>query len=370
MKVFVSSTYIDLANYRSAAAEALERLGLELARMETFGARPQEPMEACLAEIEASELFVGIYAYRYGYIPTNSPVSITELEFDHAILNRRPTFCFFLDETFTLEKGSTENKDKQLLLSNFKAKIQKLVVRDTFTTPDVLASRLASSIGRYLLQDPRRNNTHNLIQFAILSLLDTVTMVFVDIMRLACVAGIDSARKANQTRYSEFVDMADSHLSDFRLQVNRLSQSTNFEVAKKCDEVDRSLSWAIVRLRRGPALDRSWHEFLKILYDIAEDIDTLNESANHSYYVASINEITSVTQISTQMVSTSKLRNSPDLFFECRLAIQQDVIDKMKKNNEFTISTIRDDINRRVAIPYFYIDLLLLRKVFNKSALS
>ena len=48
-----------------AVAGALERLGLQLARMEMFGARPEEPTKACLEEVEASELFVGIYAHRY-----------------------------------------------------------------------------------------------------------------------------------------------------------------------------------------------------------------------------------------------------------------------------------------------------------------
>jgi len=64
MRVFVSSTAVDLMNHRLAVSAALERLGLGLARMETFGARPNEPTNACVEEIEGSELFVGLYAYR------------------------------------------------------------------------------------------------------------------------------------------------------------------------------------------------------------------------------------------------------------------------------------------------------------------
>jgi len=50
MKIFLSSTFVDLVEHRKLVAEALERLGQQGVRMEIFGARPDEPMEACLAE--------------------------------------------------------------------------------------------------------------------------------------------------------------------------------------------------------------------------------------------------------------------------------------------------------------------------------
>jgi hypothetical protein len=39
MKVFLSSTYVDLMEHRRQAAEVLERLGQQAGRMEVFGAR-------------------------------------------------------------------------------------------------------------------------------------------------------------------------------------------------------------------------------------------------------------------------------------------------------------------------------------------
>jgi len=48
MKVFLSSTYIDLIEYRKAAHNALERLGQEVGRMEIFGARTAEATSAAL----------------------------------------------------------------------------------------------------------------------------------------------------------------------------------------------------------------------------------------------------------------------------------------------------------------------------------
>ncbi|MFL6207492.1 MAG: DUF4062 domain-containing protein [Pyrinomonadaceae bacterium] len=366
MRVFVSSTYKDLIDHRRAVADALERLGLQLDRMETFGARPQDATRACLTEIEASELFIGIYAHRYGYIPADSAISITEAEFDHAFNNRRPTFCFFVDEAYPWPGDLVEHEPGLSLLGKFKERVGKLVVRDVFTTPDVLASRVASAIGRYLIADPRRHGARNAAQFALLTLADVAAMAFVDVMRLACVAGSDLARASNQSRYSEFIDVADLHLSDFRTQVTRLSADSDLAIITKCADVERGLAFAIVRLRRGPSLDRSWPEFIGILHQLAERVNTLAELVSHDYYSGRVGEVTSIAQAAAQDISTATLANSPDAFVQRRFSAQSAVIEQMQKAGGFAIAPIRDDIDRRLAISYFALDLALLRKATGK----
>jgi hypothetical protein len=68
--------------------------------MEVFGARAKEPSEACLNEINGCELFGGIYAHRYGFVPDGSHVSITEAEFEHAKANNKTILCFVVDEDY------------------------------------------------------------------------------------------------------------------------------------------------------------------------------------------------------------------------------------------------------------------------------
>lgn len=118
--------------------------------MEVFGARPQEPSDACLAEINACDLFVGIYAHRYGYVPDGSHVSISEAEFYHAQTNNKPTFCFLVDEHHPWPPRMIEDEPGRSKLHNFKTKIGSALVRDTFTTPEDLAYKIAASLGRYL----------------------------------------------------------------------------------------------------------------------------------------------------------------------------------------------------------------------------
>jgi len=150
MKAFLSSTYVDLVGHRQAAAEAIEKLGQQVGRMELFGARPVEPSDASLTEIDDCDLFIGIYAHRYGYVPDGSHVSITEAEFDHAQANNKPVFCFLVDEDHAWLPKMTEDESGRSKLRNFKSKIGSEVVRDIFTTPQDLAYKIAASLGRYL----------------------------------------------------------------------------------------------------------------------------------------------------------------------------------------------------------------------------
>jgi len=148
MKVFLSSTYDDLIEHRKAAHETLEQLGLHVIWMEAFGARPVESTQACLHEVEASELFVGIYAHRYGYMPAGSSISITEQEFDHAQKLGKPIFGFIVNEDhpWSLKQVEHDKKDK---LNALLSKVKKQPV-EFFTTPDNLAHNIASSVGHYL----------------------------------------------------------------------------------------------------------------------------------------------------------------------------------------------------------------------------
>ena len=148
MKVFLSSTYIDLVEHRKAAHDALEQLGLHVIWMEAFGARPVESTKACLDEIEDCELFVGIYAHRYGHIPDGKDTSITEQEFDHAQRLGKPIFGFIVDDDFIWHQKHWEH-DKKIKLNTFLGKVKKQPV-EFFTTPDNLANNIASSVGHYI----------------------------------------------------------------------------------------------------------------------------------------------------------------------------------------------------------------------------
>jgi hypothetical protein len=141
MRVFLSSTFEDLVDYRTKAALAVERLGQQNIRMEVFGARPLGATEVSLQEIEASDAFVGIYAHRYGFIPVGADLSITEQEFN-SVYSRKPVFCFVVDENFPWLPRHIEASPGREKLIRFKQRLSETVVLDKFTTAEDLAFKV------------------------------------------------------------------------------------------------------------------------------------------------------------------------------------------------------------------------------------
>jgi hypothetical protein len=120
--------------------------------METFGSRPEEATTACLSDVDACDIFIGIYAHRYGFIPEASSLSITELEFDHAREKGKPILAFIVDPDYQWPEDRIEAEPEKNRLRAFHDKIQTSLVRDLFSTPEDLAVRVATSLSRFLQQ--------------------------------------------------------------------------------------------------------------------------------------------------------------------------------------------------------------------------
>jgi hypothetical protein len=151
MKVFISSTYKDLIEYRAAAIKAVEGTSYQAVKMEVFGARSDEPIKACLQEIEQSDLFVGIYAHRYGFVPEGSDISITEMEYRHAKKFGKPIYCFVVDEENQpwLPKWIEDEPGKSKL-KDFKSRVQTDHIVAFFTIPDDLGMKVANALSHYV----------------------------------------------------------------------------------------------------------------------------------------------------------------------------------------------------------------------------
>ncbi|MFC0681064.1 DUF4062 domain-containing protein [Lysobacter korlensis] len=83
LRVFVSSTLKELAAERKAARAAIERLRLAPVMFE-LGARPHPPRDLYRAYLEQSDVFVGIYWEKYGWVAPGEDVSGLEDEYNLA----------------------------------------------------------------------------------------------------------------------------------------------------------------------------------------------------------------------------------------------------------------------------------------------
>jgi hypothetical protein len=99
-RIYVSSTYGDLKDHREQVYRALRQLDHDVVAMEDYVAADQRPVERCLADVATCDLYIGVFAHRYGYIPDqDNPEgrSITELEYRHAQATGKPRLVFLLD---------------------------------------------------------------------------------------------------------------------------------------------------------------------------------------------------------------------------------------------------------------------------------
>src|SRR5262249_52885165 len=80
LRVFVSSTLAELAEERAAVARAISTLGLTPVLFE-LGARPHPPRELYRAYLAQSDIFIGLYWQRYGWIGPGMDISGLEDEF-------------------------------------------------------------------------------------------------------------------------------------------------------------------------------------------------------------------------------------------------------------------------------------------------
>src|SRR6516162_2400314 len=80
VRVFISSTLGELAEERAAARRAIARLHLVPVWYES-GARPHPPRSMYRAYLEQSQVFVGIYWQRYGWVAPGTEISGLEDEY-------------------------------------------------------------------------------------------------------------------------------------------------------------------------------------------------------------------------------------------------------------------------------------------------
>ncbi len=97
--IYVSSTFRDLREHRTAVRDALRGLGHVDVAMEHYAAEGRPPLERCLEDVATCDLYVLVVAWRYGHCPSgHGGRSITELEYRAAGDAGKHRLVFLLDE--------------------------------------------------------------------------------------------------------------------------------------------------------------------------------------------------------------------------------------------------------------------------------
>jgi tetratricopeptide (TPR) repeat protein len=144
LKVFVSSTWLDLEPERKAVEQALQRLReTAFIGMEYFGSRDENTRRASLDEVDRSHVYVGIFAARYGS-------GITEDEYRRAREHNLPCFIYFKSKSaITFDKVEMDS-GQVAKLDKLKAELKRDHTVTKFNSPDDLATKVLGDLHRLI----------------------------------------------------------------------------------------------------------------------------------------------------------------------------------------------------------------------------
>lgn len=149
VRVFISSTWKDLKPEREAVEEALHRMrDTAFAGMEYFGSRPETPKEVSQAEVDRSDVYIGIFAHRYGS-------GITEAEYRQARQRDIPCLVYFKDDSVPVVPAHMErDAEKVTKLEALKRELKQHHTISFFHSPDHLASQVVADLHNLLGSAP------------------------------------------------------------------------------------------------------------------------------------------------------------------------------------------------------------------------
>jgi hypothetical protein len=148
-RVFISSTYSDLREYREAVALTLRRFGLVPIRLEDFDAEDQPPLDVALHSIDSSDIVIVLVAYRYGYVPFGGNKSLVELEYERGREAGKPILCFLLDDNQPWPPGQVDPDADSIKAFRGRLLRDREQLVAFFTTPDDLAAKVAVAVSQY-----------------------------------------------------------------------------------------------------------------------------------------------------------------------------------------------------------------------------
>jgi hypothetical protein len=146
MKIYLSSTFMDLERYRAIVGRALRKAGYDVMMMEEYVARDERVEFACKGDVVKCDVYVGIFAWRYGHIPNeNNPerLSVTEMEYVAAGEKPMTRLAFLLKDK---ARWSKARKDADLSrISDLRARL-KSQCSAYFSSADELAVEVLAAL--------------------------------------------------------------------------------------------------------------------------------------------------------------------------------------------------------------------------------
>lgn len=154
--VMISSTARDLPQHRKEVMDACLRQGMFPVMMEHLPANDDEAVAASLRMVDEADVYIGVFAHRYGYTPKGHDISVTEMEYNRAVERKIPRLIFVIDKNlpladFTINDIDTgENAAK---LARFKQRVETENIVNFFKSPADLRAHAINSLSLLRVPD-------------------------------------------------------------------------------------------------------------------------------------------------------------------------------------------------------------------------
>lgn len=196
-KIYISSTYSDLTEYRAEAYRALRKLGHNVIAMEDYGASSRRPLDKCLADVSSCDIYIGIFAWRYGAVPPEKDKSFTEFEFREAAAREKACLIFLLHEDAPWRKSFIDKETGKI--EALREELKRTFTVGFFSNKDELAREITIAVSSVPIPD-NENGAPKISEFKsreneddvknILKILKPIIVVFLAILALSIISMI------------------------------------------------------------------------------------------------------------------------------------------------------------------------------------
>ena len=149
----ISSTARDLPEHRKEVLDACLRQGMFPLMMEHLPASDADAIAELLRMVDQADIYLGVFAHRYGYIPKGHDISITEMEYNRAVERRIPRLIFLMDETHPIQIDDVEMGESAAKLKTFKERLLAENIVNSFNSPADLRAHVINSLSAHRQPD-------------------------------------------------------------------------------------------------------------------------------------------------------------------------------------------------------------------------
>jgi serine/threonine-protein kinase len=112
-------------------------------------------VDKCLQDVRGSDAYVGIFAWRYGFIPEGYDKSITHLEYEAAQKAGIPCLLFILDDNAPWPVKYVTTGEERNKIDNLRDKLKNQRIVSFFKNADELSGLVSASVGNLILVSER-----------------------------------------------------------------------------------------------------------------------------------------------------------------------------------------------------------------------